>query len=477
MWRTLLLLCLLAPASASAGTVTFEEFFVDGYKGSGYWSSSTVYAAAPGERNVVQVSLEGGVVRVRDQAGLTAATGCTAVSATEAACVLVRASEGGTTLELIDGDDTATIGDGLESATVHGGPGADRLLIAGRAPSFPTSGSLDGGTGDDVLLGGPGDDDLRGGPGDDRLSGGLETHEDNADYEDHTTAVSVDLARGVGGSEGERDVLRGIETAVGGRGDDTLVGDGRANEMRGGRGDDLIRGAGGDDLLYGDDGANRLEGGDGDDSISVAALRDRSVNVLVGGRGADDLSGAGGPDVLIGGPDEDSLAGGRGADRIDARDDGFDEVRCDSSRANRDARVRADGQDLVIECPRVARLRPPLVTLGRVGASFDDLKDGRTAFATLACSSDIRRGCRGTVQVGLRSGPLARTAFSLKPGAFEEDVRLRLPADARERLRCRGRATLRYVLRTRDAAGRLRTLRRTVQERVPSGPLPSACDG
>ena len=42
----------------------------------------------------------------------------------------------------------------------------------------------------------------------------------------------MDLRRaGPGGTAGERDHVEGIEDAIGGSGDDVLIGDGRANEL------------------------------------------------------------------------------------------------------------------------------------------------------------------------------------------------------------------------------------------------------
>lgn len=90
-----------------------------------------------------------------------------------------------------------------------------------------------------------------------------------------------------------------VETAVNGTGRaDTLVGDVRANVLRGLGGPDTITGRAGDDFL---DGGDRLDGGPGDD-------------VLIGGPGRDRLEGGQGRDILIGNGD-DVLIGGPGIDR------------------------------------------------------------------------------------------------------------------------------------------------------------------
>ena len=66
--------------------------------------------------------------------------------------------------------------------------------------------------------------------------------------------------------------------AVGGPGNDTLIGDNQANVLSGNGGSDLLFGAGGDDMLFGGDGADILYSGQGNDTMT-------------GGRGADTMHG------------------------------------------------------------------------------------------------------------------------------------------------------------------------------------------
>jgi len=102
-----------------------------------------------------------------------------------------------------------------------------------------------------------------------------------------------------------------IENAVGGSGDDTILGNELANTLRGGRGNDVLKGRGGDDTLHGGAGNDILMGGSGKDR-------------LYGGDGNDTLSGGAGVDVLTGGKGRDvfvfeklSYMGGRNShDRI-----------------------------------------------------------------------------------------------------------------------------------------------------------------
>jgi hypothetical protein len=155
---------------------------------------------------------------------------------------------------------------------------------------------LDGGPGNDRITGGNGHDVIRGGTGRDTMdgAGGNDLFEDNdsdgrrpdADtykggrgtdsvfYDARTRNLKVDLAKHRGGQSGESDRIVKVEDVVGGEGDDTLVGDGRANKLDGGNGDDTVRGAGGNDTLDGGiadfGGFDRLDGGPGDDRMMSA---------------------------------------------------------------------------------------------------------------------------------------------------------------------------------------------------------------
>ena len=78
-----------------------------------------------------------------------------------------------------------------------------------------SDGDRDGGAGDQA----PGPDILDGGAGADELS-----------YSGRTRGLTVDLAdRDLDGARNERDVVRGIESLIGGKGDDRLLGDRSGN--------------------------------------------------------------------------------------------------------------------------------------------------------------------------------------------------------------------------------------------------------
>lgn len=226
-----------------------------------------------------------------------------------------------------EGDDVlrGEVGDDF----LDGGDGDD--LLVGEAGDDVLVGSagrdrLQGGIGDDVLVGGAGDDALDGGDGAERMG-------DTVDYSDARQPVRVDLngmratvdgktviyhATGTGIG---RDTLKGIENVGGGAGSDVLNGDGAANGLWGGLGNDLLRGNAGDDVLDGGDGGDRLEGGAGADMLTGGAGDDTldggtENDKLVGGLGNDRLFGAAGDDVLRGEAGDDTLNGGTGNDKL-----------------------------------------------------------------------------------------------------------------------------------------------------------------
>lgn len=179
---------------------------------------------------------------------------------------------------------------------VGGGLGSDTLIAIENLWGSAYNDILTGDDYSNSLWGNSGDDILTGGAGTDILDGYLGN--DTANYDDATGNVSVSLAlagaQNVGGGLGN-DTLIGIENLRGGDFSDSLTGDGNANILMGGKGDDTLAGAGGNDTLEGGDGDDLLTGGAGDD-------------ILFGGysSGVDALAGH---DILIGGQGDDRLVG------------------------------------------------------------------------------------------------------------------------------------------------------------------------
>ena len=200
---------------------------------------------------------------------------------------------------------------------------------------------------------------------------------DTYDLSNYDTAVNLDLRPGRWSitSEAQRAVLdksapdtslaRGtvfnarlvdgdtrswIENAVGGGGDDTLLGNGAANRLDGRKGADALSGVTGDDTLWGGGGHDTLQGGQGKDVLHGGTENDS----LAGDAEDDVLFGDSGDDTLLGGPDDDLLEGGTGNDLLDGGrgddilrgGDGRDTYVVDST-ADSVVELPGEGEDLV----------------------------------------------------------------------------------------------------------------------------------
>ena len=228
-------------------------------------------------------------------------------------------SSGSDSIVALAGDDTVILGSSVNGDIVNLGDGNDQIqfIIDG------TSTSVAGGNGNDSLFltvgltsstiaGGSGNDTFfssaEGSSGDDWVS--------YASLTDAADSVNVLLyAQSVSGSAGIDSIVGGIRNAIGGAGNDTILGSWQANTLYGGAGDDYLSGVGGaandyqgfapgnNDVLYGEAGNDILVGTDNN-------------NVLDGGTGNDTLDGRAGNDSLFGGNGDDSLDGGDGADTL-----------------------------------------------------------------------------------------------------------------------------------------------------------------
>jgi Ca2+-binding RTX toxin-like protein len=265
---------------------------------------------------------------------------------------------------------------GSDPIRVYGGGGGDLIDFTGIAATG--IGSLDAGAGDDTVVGTGGGESIRGGAGADDLSGeggddlmaggtGLDTIDggagnDSVDYGHASVAGTIDLAGGTAVFGAESETFLSIESAVGGKGNDTLLGTGEANRLDGSLGRDSLAAGAGDDTLAGGYGRDTLDGGEGSDTLDLgdylshggpiavdlaagtATISDQGTltvltlvsienavgspstnnalygtdgaNRLESGSGRDYLGGLGGNDTLIGGADDDRLDGGTGADSM-----------------------------------------------------------------------------------------------------------------------------------------------------------------
>jgi len=139
------------------------------------------------------------------------------------------------------------------------GYGGNDVLSGGGGPDV-----IFGDQGDDRIDGGPGDDKLFGGPGNDALNGGA-GRADIVSYINAAAGVRADLAThsATGGDGSDR--LTGIEGLSGSSFDDTLVGDGKPNELFGNEGDDALSAGGGADFVGGGAGNDTIQAGAGKD--------------------------------------------------------------------------------------------------------------------------------------------------------------------------------------------------------------------
>jgi Ca2+-binding RTX toxin-like protein len=277
---------------------------------------------------------------------------------------IIHGHEGDDLLDGGAGDDQLLGGPGNDA--LLGGTGQDQLL-GGSGDDRLLGGSdddrllgeegrdwLDGGAGDDVLDGGPDPDRLIGGAGDDMLTvgnihdvafgdgsgvavAGTDTLVVQAAFATHlleqmgeqraTFAFSENfgqsLPSGVAGYH--QQVAGDIQNiTLQGTADHDVVGDSRANVLRGNDGDNKLYGGAGDDVLHGGGGNDVLQGGAGDDVLHG----DSGNEQLLGGSGNDSLYGGAGDDLLNGGAGDDLLYGGAGNDNfvIGLNDSGVDTV-------------------------------------------------------------------------------------------------------------------------------------------------------
>jgi Ca2+-binding RTX toxin-like protein len=270
-------------------------------------ATSLTFAAA-GEANHVIVVRDPRGSRIVDLgAPIAAGPGCVAVSANEVLCAATFFLR--TTVTVGDLNDFVLFAGGSNRTTLHRGAGNDALN------SVMDFVFLVGGPGDDTLDGGGGAERFRGGLGDDVMRG--RGGSDTADYSERTAGVTVDLD-GVAddGEPSKADTLSGIETVVGGAGNDRLTGNASFNSLIGRDGADTLVGLEGEDLLGGGAGTDRLSGGATFDFLAAGSGDDR----VYGGGGSDFMSGQLSIDILRGGLGRDDMSGGRGADTFFARD-------------------------------------------------------------------------------------------------------------------------------------------------------------
>lgn len=271
------------------------------------------YVADPATDGADTVTADDGVAVTADYSQRTSAVSLTLdAEANDGAAGEGDDLSGASTLLGGSGADTI-IGD-AQANVIDGGPGND--VLSGRGGNDTVRGDvgtdkLNGGSGSDRLLGGAGADSLLGGDGDDLLRGDEATdmtggndvldggagdddefgHRGNDVFNQGTTANGQDLLVGGAGTDrasyalrsgavklslngvyddgaaGEGDRIGGdVEDLTGGKGADTITGNGLANLLTGGPGKDVLNGLGGNDTFQALDGLiDSLFGGTGTD--------------------------------------------------------------------------------------------------------------------------------------------------------------------------------------------------------------------
>ncbi|HEV8678127.1 MAG TPA: calcium-binding protein, partial [Stellaceae bacterium] len=257
---------------------------------------------------------------------------------------------------IIDGDTVKTT---LHSYTL--GMYVENLIFIGSG-SFVGNGNfynnvITGGGGNDTLYGGGGDDTLNGKSGADTMTGGAGDDIFNVDnFGDVVTensggghdTVKVSISLYALPSWVEDLTYIGTSSLFG-------IGNGLANVITGGAGNDTLSGGGGSDWLDGGSGADSMSGGTGHDvyivdnfgdavtenggegtdtvrtSILFYGLPDNVENLrytetgnfIGSGNGLDNIiTGGPGNDILSGGGGSDTLNGGAGDDVLQGGDDG-----------------------------------------------------------------------------------------------------------------------------------------------------------
>lgn len=150
---------------------------------------------------------------------------------------------------------------GLGGDTLNGSSGNDTLL------SSSSGDSLDGGSGNDSLDGGTGVDTMRGGTGNDVF-----VIDSSGEVVIELAGGGTDLLRTGVNATLAAEVENGFIIATSGR---SLSGNGLANRLTGGVGNDRLSGLGASDVLSGGSGNDTLGGGTGADTLTGGLGADR----------------------------------------------------------------------------------------------------------------------------------------------------------------------------------------------------------
>lgn len=361
---------LLLPSAASAATADADIKVRQGTE-----FGPVTFKAAKNEVNRVTVTYDGGTLVFHDDNNPVKAKGdCKQAGRNTARCPF---TEDLAEVKLGNRDDRATT---TELVKVFGGSGDDALrgskgydYLAGDSGNdtlhgLGNSDELTGGTGRDRVFGGAGDDQLFDGETDgqsarDLYRGGSSRDTefgadrgDILDYSMRKRALEIDLGAG---RTNTNDQILGLESIVGGSGDDELKGDSDDNWLQGEGGNDRLTGRHGDDIPQGGPGDDRVKGSDGNDTVW-------------GDAGEDDLDGGTGDDFMI---------------SNDGQDEGVD-----CGPGNDD--VRNNSSDTLNDCE--------LSTRGNLYVKIQPAIEDATATFEVACQR--LGGCSGSIAIASLDG-------------------------------------------------------------------------
>ena len=250
---------IMGPASVYAATLTFD-------------GQALRFAGASGEVNQFRVLHGDSFTQVNDDAAsiTTFPPGCVQQAAGQIFCPAAVS----VTVDLGDGNDFALGDEGDD--VLSGGDGND--VLEGREGRD----AVDGGSGDDVINPGRIAAEFTVDNGD-TVAGGSGT--DLVRYARPSDTLQVSLDDQPNDGTAGRGTTSGVdvENRPHTGSNDTVTGDGDANRIDAGGGNDVVRGGGGNDVLIGLTGDDQLFGEDGDDTLAA----NTGHNVLDGGPGLD----------------------------------------------------------------------------------------------------------------------------------------------------------------------------------------------
>ncbi|HUH42731.1 MAG TPA: hypothetical protein VLZ29_06425 [Sulfurimonas sp.] len=225
----------------------------------------------------------------------------------------------------------------LSSSTVNHNSYTDSIANFQNLIGTAFNDTLYGNAQNNTIWAGLGDDTLVASLGNDHLYG--EGGNDTVDYSAISSGVLIDLLAGTAQGAGN-DVLVSIENAIGGTGNDTLIGNNDSNTLLGGLGNDTLRGNLGNNTLDGGGGTDTADYSWMTTSVNAqlgnapaygtatgAGINDTLISIenIIGGTGNDTLSGndgnniiwgTAGNNILIGGLGYDTYYGGTGTDTL-----------------------------------------------------------------------------------------------------------------------------------------------------------------